>query len=391
LLHLLDVLEKENKKSGRPNPGSDFNFILEERLEAENQVQYKNIPETVMGIPIDEANITNLDEVRQYEEAKQAAIDAGEPEPEIVRGNIPFELCLKSWAEAEKIENFKNPKSGNLCVASRQLRFSKFPKYLLLQSRRFTIGDNWQPKKLNYNVNFPDFLDLKDLKGKGKQEGEIDMETGSDNQNQPEVVINENLVNQLVEMGYPYHACRRALFHTSQQLEMALEWLMSHLDDVDFNSPLIIPTGSATAGTPAEQFSPESIVMVTSMGFTQIQAENALKATGGNVESAIEWIFSNPDQSLMPSPKPPVSSDPPTTADESPADDESSGYELMAFISHMGTSTACGHYVAHVKNENKIENNETNWIIFNDNKVAFSTKPPRELAYLYFYKQINPS
>ena len=54
LLHLLDVLEKESKKTGCENPGESFNFKLEERLEAEKSVQYKNIPETIFGIPIDE-------------------------------------------------------------------------------------------------------------------------------------------------------------------------------------------------------------------------------------------------------------------------------------------------------------------------------------------------
>lgn len=28
-------------------------------------------------------------------------------------------------------------------------------------------------------------------------------------------------------------------------------------------------------------------------------------------------------------------------------------YELMAFISHMGTSTMCGHYVCHIKKESR--------------------------------------
>ena len=62
-------------------------------------------------------------------------------------------------------------------------------------------------------------MDLSNLRAKGKQVGEVDMEIDSGN-NEPAVVINENLVNQLVEMGYPYHACRRALYHTSQQLEV---------------------------------------------------------------------------------------------------------------------------------------------------------------------------
>lgn len=28
-----------------------------------------------------------------------------------------------------------------------------------------------------------------------------------------------------------------------------------------------------------------------------------------------------------------------------------SEYELFAFISHMGTSTMCGHYVSHIKKD----------------------------------------
>lgn len=58
----------------------------------------------------------------------------------------------------------------------------------------------------------------------------------------------------------------------------------------------------------------------------------------------------------------------------------SSEYTLMAFISHMGSSTMTGHYVCHIKKDGK-------WIIFNDNKVAESVAPPKEHAYLYFYKR----
>ena len=54
----------------------------------------------------------------------------------------------------------------------------------------------------------------------------------------------------------------------------------------------------------------------------------------------------------------------------------------------MGTSTACGHYVAHVKNDQAVGEDETEWLIFNDNKVAFSKNPPQDLAYLYFYRQL---
>ena len=57
-----------------------------------------------------------------------------------------------------------------------------------------------------------------------------------------------------------------------------------------------------------------------------------------------------------------------------------SEYKLVAFISHMGTSTMVGHYVCHIKKEGR-------WVIYNDEKVALSENPPRDLAYLYLYQR----
>ena len=55
------------------------------------------------------------------------------------------------------------------------------------------------------------------MRATGEQPGEQMMDTS----NEPSgPTIDENLVNQLVEMGYPYHASRKALYHTSQQLEV---------------------------------------------------------------------------------------------------------------------------------------------------------------------------
>lgn len=56
-------------------------------------------------------------------------------------------------------------------------------------------------------------------------------------------------------------------------------------------------------------------------------------------------------------------------------------YQLSAFISHMGSSSHSGHYVCHIKDQ------EGRWVIYNDNKVALSAAPPRELGYLYLYKR----
>ncbi|XP_037566962.2 ubiquitin carboxyl-terminal hydrolase 5-like [Dermacentor silvarum] len=55
-------------------------------------------------------------------------------------------------------------------------------------------------------------------------------------------------------------------------------------------------------------------------------------------------------------------------------------YELVAFISHMGQSTLMGHYVCHILKNGK-------WVIFNDNMVAVSGRPPKEFGYLYIYRR----
>ena len=102
-------------------------------------------------------------------------------------------------------------------------------------------------------------------------------------------------------------------------------------------------------------------------------------ATDGNVERAIDWIFSHLDE--LNSDDTPSSNSPESST--APPGSNSSQYRLVAFISHMGTSTACGHYVCHVR-----ESPDSDWILFNDNKVAISKKPPKGLGYLYFYEQI---
>lgn len=69
-------------------------------------------------------------------------------------------------------------------------------------------------------------------------------------------------------------------------------------------------------------------------------------------------------------------------ADAAPSklDDGPGQYELMGIVSHMGKNTACGHYVCHLKKKGK-------WVIYNDEKVAISENPPRNLAYMYLFRR----
>jgi len=48
----------------------------------------------------------------------------------------------------------------------------------------------------------------------------------------------------------------------------------------------------------------------------------------------------------------------------------------------MGTSTDVGHYVCHI-------NKDGRWVIYNDEKVAESKNPPKDLAYVYLYESMD--
>jgi len=139
----------------------------------------------------------------------------------------------------------------------------------------------------------PDLLDLSSLRSSGLQPQEVIMaETASP----PAAAIHENaaVVSQLVEMGFPADACRRAVHLTQNAgLEAAMAWVMEHMDDPDFATPFPpLDTAGTTAGV---SISEENVAMVMSMGFSLEQAQMALRHTDNNVERAVEWIFSHPE------------------------------------------------------------------------------------------------
>lgn len=47
-----------------------------------------------------------------------------------------------------------------------------------------------------------------------------------------EVQLDESVVFQLIEMGFPMEACKKAVFNTNNSgLESAMNWVMEHMED----------------------------------------------------------------------------------------------------------------------------------------------------------------
>jgi len=156
------------------------------------------------------------------------------------------------------------------------------------------MGDDWTPKKLDVSVDMPVDLDLSMLRGKGKQEGEHELPDEQLITAPAKPAIDESVVAQLLEMGFHPNACRRAVVSSGNSgADNAMGWLMERMDDPSINDPL--PEESCSGAAAAEP-SEEALSSIQAMGFTLPQARKALRNTDNNVQRAIDWIFSHPDE-----------------------------------------------------------------------------------------------
>lgn len=134
---------------------------------------------------------------------------------------------------------------------------------------------------------------LDDYMSKGLQPGEEELpEDATEGSSQPKFVPNASSMQTLQEMGFPEVRCVKALYSTGNtDADTAMNWIFAHMDDADIDVPLKLEGESKIASVAID---PVSVEMLSAMGFTTAQAKKALKETGGNMERAVEWLFSHP-------------------------------------------------------------------------------------------------
>lgn len=362
-LHLVSLLEKDERRLGS-KVTNDVSFEVEERIQcnASNKVLYQTRRDCCLSVPVPLESASNFAAAKAWEESKETSGEA-------VKYSLSLMDCLRSMGESETVLDFFSPAINGKTTANKSLGLKTFPNFLMLQMRKFTLTENWQPKKLDVLIDAPDTLDLTFLRSSGMQPGEEAMPSGPV---EAPLEPDASIVNNLMNMGFGFEACRKAAYNTQNSgVEAAMEWVLQHMDDPDLNEPLV--TAAPSTGAPAAcSVSPENVEMLQAMGFTAKQARKALSKTDDNLERAADWVFSHAAE-LDEEDAAPVSA-------VSDLPDGAGQYELAAFISHMGTSTACGHYVCHIKSGD-------NWLLYNDEKVAISEEPPRQMAYMYLYKR----
>jgi len=427
-------MTSEQSQDSVVDPLNLFEFEVQERVEcaASHQVRYVSRRENVLSLSIPLSAATNRDLVdeerkRATEQERKRPLEATNDdgcddalkssafpltkstESEPLRLNVPFDACLESFSAAESVEDFYSTALKQKGLAYKTARLRTMPPYLVVHLRRYTIEANWTIKKLDAKVDPPSVLLLETLRAPSlpvagevllpEDEPDVDMlNDTSVNANvnaepQPsKVVADPSIVAELVGMGFSENGSIRAALATNNGgAEVGVNWILEHMGDDNFNDP--IPEDHAVAAassTNGENADSESIMMLTSMGFSESHAKAALIACNQNLEQAADWLFTrgdNLDAEVSAVLESATSAEPTENSNTAafsdvPLNDGAGQYELVGSISHMGGNTSCGHYVAHVKKHQ-------GWILFNDEKVAISEAPPLDSAYMFLYKRIE--
>ncbi|XP_024356450.1 ubiquitin carboxyl-terminal hydrolase 14 [Physcomitrium patens] len=381
--HFLDQVEQNHVAAVGEDPARCFKFCVEERImcSVSKKVKYTKKTDNILSLNIPLRAAVNKDEVAAYEKNLAQKELAGEKlsDEEIVRPRVPLSACLENFSAPEEVMDFYSSAINARTTAIKTTRLATFPDYLVLHMRKFVLAAGWVPKKLDVFIDVPDEIDISDMRSKGPQPDEQFLpETPDGIPEQVDSAADEAIVSQLADMGFPRIRCEKAAIQTlNSGLEEAMNWLLVHMDDPDIDDPITRVGNNETSSVTA--LNESDVETLVSFGFLPEMARKALKATGGDMERAAEWILNHPEESMA------MELDVGACTQDTQAEvkypDGSGKYRLLAFVSHMGTSTQSGHYVCHVRKNDR-------WVIFNDCKVAVSGDPPKDMGYLYFFERV---
>ncbi|KAL7749797.1 ubiquitin C-terminal hydrolase Ubp14 [Sorochytrium milnesiophthora] len=368
LQHVLKLVQQNERKS-KNDPSHVFGYKTRGRLQCNSchRVQYSTV---------DNHGPMNL--LIPADKLKEAlAAEKGDADDKKASVSVNIRDCF-DYVFAEEVIDFDCPQCNKKVQATKSSGFETYPQVLALAVQRFTY-DNWVPKKTGILVRIEDgnkTLDLSKWKIKAPAANEEllpDTSSASSAGAAPEV--DQAAMEQLMAMGFPPVRCQRALITTGNQgAEVAMSWLFEHMDDPDIDQPIQPATKGAAA--PDEG----SISMLMDMGFSRPQALKALKETSGNMERAVEYLFSHADTMEVDSAE--QSGGAPEEASTRSDSADHATYTLNSFINHKGPSMHCGHYVCHIRDQQR-------WILINDNRVVEQPDPSRmqEEAYVLLFKR----
>lgn len=405
LLHLFKLVTRSQHPSSLPDPVQSFRFVMEQRLQCMSckKVRYRTDEQDNISIPVP---------IRPSRKGTTEHAKGETPKDEYE--SVTLKECLDTFTGAEVVD-LTCPSCGSKDGFTKRSLFKTFPRLLAVNARRFTLL-NWVPTKVDVPVVVGDEpFSLDAYKSSGLQEGEEAL---------PEEVAapaarftpDEGALSQLEGMGFPRTRCEKALHATGNaDAEAAMNWLFAHMEDPDIDVPLDLGPASGASGLATVDV--EKISMLEAMGIGAPQARKALKETGGDVERAVDWVFSHPDdQGDFGDDAAPADATQPA-GDSAGATMAGNGvlpatFRLQSMACHKGASIHAGyvnsttlqhnskalqsankfsnsHYVAFIRKQ--IPNEGESWVLYNDEKVVRAEGDVDEMkkfAYVYFFERL---
>jgi len=289
LLHLLKQITRSQHTPPFTDPVQSFRFAAEQRLQclACKRTRYRTDAQDNISIPVPIR--------RRTQAASEGTNDAKATEPVQEEFEpVSFQECLDIFTGEERVE-LTCPGCGSQDGFTKRTLFKTFPEVLAVNARRFELV-NWVPKKLDVPVLVGDeSFDLSPYLSSGPRDGEELLPEDATSGKPAAFVPDEIVLVQLEGMGFPRVRCEKALHATGNNAaEPAMTWLLEHMEDADIDTPMDLSGGIATTGGNAS-IDPASIAQLSDMGISPPQARKALRETDGDVNRALDWIFSHPD------------------------------------------------------------------------------------------------
>ncbi|KAI9808710.1 MAG: hypothetical protein M1825_003862 [Sarcosagium campestre] len=386
LLHLFKLVTRSSHAAPHRDPVQAFRFVLEQRLQCLNckKVRYRTDEQDNISVAVPVRRKTRA---AVEPDSAERGTDAKE-EFEAVS----MEECLDIFT-GEEIVELTCSSCGSKDGYSKRSLFKTFPEVLAVNARRFELV-NWIPTKLDVPVVVGDGpFSFDPYRSHGLQPGEEPLPEEAKAETSAAFVPDAAAIAQLEGMGFPRVRGEKALHATGNaDPEAAMNWLFSHMDDPDIDNPLSLGTTAAGAGGASAAVDAEKIENLGAMGFAPPQARKALKETGGDMERAVEWLFSHPDDQGEFEDDGPQGKAGALAADQNAKGPAGSNnwpatFQLHAIVCHKGGSIHAGHYVAFIRKRLEGDTEES-WALFNDEKVvkASDVEEMKKFAYVYFFK-----
>lgn len=337
LLHLLKLITRSSHTASAPDPVQSFRFVMEQRLQCLSckKLRYRTDEQDNVSVPVPVRRIQHEDSDPRETTDKDKPKDQFEP--------VTLKECLDIYTSSELVE-LTCPSCNSKDGFDKSNKFKTFPTTLAVNVRRFELV-NWVPTKLDIPVVVSDEpFDLDQYMSKGPREDEQLLPEDTLPSGAPAFAPNEVALGQLEAMGFPRIRCEKALHATgNSDADAAMNWLFAHMEDPDIDEPLSLGGGAGTGS--GEAVSQESIDTLGAMGISAPQARKALKETGGDVNRALDWVFSHPDDAgdFGDDTRAPVAEGESTTKAVAGFAELPATFRLSSIVCHKGASIHAGY------------------------------------------------